>query len=264
MNGYFSSQGLRIAFHDIRPADGWSRTVVLVHGFATNAEENWRRLGWYGALERKRWRVAALDLRGHGNSDKPREPSAYRRRDMAGDVVALMDHLDIPLADLMGYSLGAHLALGVALEHPERIDHLVLGGVGGRMLDAATLASPGTMTLPEAMRTSDPEAISDSLLKGFRLFADQQGEDRLALAACAEGLGSALSREALRSLRPPTLVAAGSLDAIAGDPAVLAQAIPGAKSATLPACDHFTAIPHALFKAAVIDFLEDWEDEDAF
>jgi pimeloyl-ACP methyl ester carboxylesterase len=56
----------------------------------------------------------------------------------------------------------------------------------------------------------------------------------------------------------PVVVIAGERDEIAGDPAALAQAIPGATSVTLPACDHFSAIPHALFKAAVFDFLEGW------
>ena len=58
---------------------------------------------------------------------------------------------------------------------------------------------------------------------------------------------------------------AGSRDELAGDPQVLAEAIPGARAVTLPACDHFSAIPHALFKAAVFDFLEGWEEpEDGF
>ena len=48
---------------------------------------------------------------------------------------------------------------------------------------------------------------------------------------------------------------------IAGDPQILADAIPGAKCISLPACDHFSAIPHALFKAAVFDFFEGWLDE---
>jgi pimeloyl-ACP methyl ester carboxylesterase len=58
----------------------------------------------------------------------------------------------------------------------------------------------------------------------------------------------------------PVLVAAGSRDEIAGDPQALADAIPGARAVSLPACDHFSAIPHALFKAAVFDFLDGWLD----
>jgi pimeloyl-ACP methyl ester carboxylesterase len=51
-------------------------------------------------------------------------------------------------------------------------------------------------------------------------------------------------------------VIAGARDALAGDPGELAADIPGAKAVTLPGCDHFSAIPHALFKAAVFDFFD--------
>jgi pimeloyl-ACP methyl ester carboxylesterase len=102
----FQSGGFTLAYDDIRPTPGESGTVVLVHGFATNRTENWRRLGWYGAFERKGWRCVALDLRGHGESDKPHDSAAYARDHMAGDVLALIDHLSLGRVDLMGYSIG--------------------------------------------------------------------------------------------------------------------------------------------------------------
>src|SRR5258708_26144368 len=100
----FQSGGLALAYDDIRPSGAEIGTVVLVHGFATNREENWRRLGWLGAFERKGWRTVALDLRGHGQSDKPHDPAMYARADMVGDILALMDHLRLGRVDLMGYS----------------------------------------------------------------------------------------------------------------------------------------------------------------
>jgi hypothetical protein len=56
-------------------------------------------------------------------------------------------------------------------------------------------------------------------------------------------------------------VVTGSRDEIAGDPQILADAVPGARAVSIPACDHFSVIPHALFKAAVFDFLEGWLEE---
>jgi pimeloyl-ACP methyl ester carboxylesterase len=125
-------------------------------------------------------------------------------------------------------------------------------------------AGPSTtsMTMAEALTTNDVATITDPTLKGFRQFAENQGEDRLALAACSRGAGAAADAAALGRVRATTLVVAGSRDELAGDPRLLADAIPGAKAVTLPACDHFSAIPHALFKAAVFDFLDGWEDED--
>jgi pimeloyl-ACP methyl ester carboxylesterase len=257
----FTSGGLSIAYDDIHPADGSAGTVVLVHGFATSRAENWRRLGWYGAFERKGFRVVALDLRGHGESQKPHDPTAYGGDALVGDIVGLMDHLELGRVDLLGYSMGARLSLQMALSHPGRIANLIVGGVGDRMLKPPPAEAP-SMTMAQAMRAEDPESITEKTMKGFRLFADGQGEDRLALAAFTEGRGgAALTADDLFGIRVPTLVVAGSRDEMAGDPQGLADAIPGAKSVTLPACDHFSAIPHALFKAAVFDFLEGWLEE---
>jgi pimeloyl-ACP methyl ester carboxylesterase len=256
----FQSSGFTLAFDDIHPAGAPAGTVVLVHGFAMNRAENWRRLGWYAAFERRGYRIVAMDLRGHGESDKPHDPAAYGREAMAGDVMALIDHLDLGRVDLLGYSMGAHLSLTVAADHPGRIANLILGGVGARMLTGEALG-PAGMTLPEAMRAADPSAITDPILKGFRQFAENQGEDRLALAACAEGRGAGSVADDLARLIAPTVVIAGDRDQIAGDPQVLAAAIAGAKFVSVPACDHFSAIPHALFRAAVFDFLDGWLDE---
>ena len=258
----FSSGGLSIAYDDIQPADGVAGTVFLVHGFATSRAENWRRLGWYGAFERKGYRLVALDLRGHGESDKPHDPAAYGGDVLVGDIVGLMDHLDLGRVDLLGYSMGARLSLQTALTHPGRVNNLIVGGIGDRMLKPPPAEAP-KMTMAEAMRAEDPESITEKTMKGFRLFADGQGEDRLALAAFTEGRGGApIGADDLAGIAMPALVVAGSLDEMAGDPQGLADAIPGAKSVTLPACDHFSAIPHALFKAAVFDFLEGWMDEE--
>jgi pimeloyl-ACP methyl ester carboxylesterase len=255
----FESGGLSLAYDDITPESGASGTVLMVHGFATSRAENWRRLGWYGAFERKGYRIVAHDQRGHGESDKPHDPAAYGREALVDDIVRLLDHLQIERVDLLGYSMGARLSLQTALEHPDRVGNLIVGGIGGRMLKPPTDLPTPTMTMAEAMAAADPETITEKTLKGFRLFADQQGEDRLALAAFSQGRGGmALGADDLAMLRPPTLVVAGSRDEMAGDPQELADAIPGAKSVTLPACDHFSAIPHALFKAAVFDFLEGW------
>jgi len=246
----FQSGGLTLAYDDIGPRG--ARVAFLLHGFASNRAEMWRRLGWYGAFERKGYRVVAPDLRGAGESAKPHEPEAYVRAAMAGDVLALMDHLQIERAHLMGYSMGARLALAAALAHPERIDHLILGGIGARIFEH----SGSGALLADAMLAEDANTISEPMLRSFRQFADEQGEDRLALAACMRGAGEGFTREALQHLRMPVLIVAGARDALAGSADDLAAGIPGAQAVTLPACDHFSAIPHALFKASVFDFLD--------
>src|SRR5687767_1422297 len=92
--------GVEIAYDDIAPPGPPERTVVLLHGFASNRNEGWRRTGWYGAFERRGARVIGLDQRGHGGSAKPHEPEAYAREAMAGDVLALLDAIDVGRFDL--------------------------------------------------------------------------------------------------------------------------------------------------------------------
>jgi pimeloyl-ACP methyl ester carboxylesterase len=252
--------GLQLAYDDNPPAGEEVGTILLVHGFAASRAESWKRLGWCAALARAGYRVIAPDLRGHGESDKPHDAAAYQRSEMLADLAALLDHTGVGRAEVLGYSMGAGLSLGLALDHPGRVNNLILGGLGARSLQARPLGD-GQMTMAEAMRAPSAEAIPDATLRGFRRFAEQEGADREALAACSEGGGRPLTADMLASLSAPTLVVAGALDQIAGDPQPLADAIPGAKCVTLPGCDHFTATPHALFKSAVIDFLEGWMDE---
>ena len=72
----FTSDGLTLAYDDNVPPGGGERTIVLVHGFASNRNEGWRRTGWYTAFDRRRIRCIALDQRGHGESAKPHEAEA--------------------------------------------------------------------------------------------------------------------------------------------------------------------------------------------
>lgn len=247
----FDSSGFSIAYDDVGTGDG--RPMFLVHGFTSNRNENWRRLGWYGAFERKRVRMVAMDCRGHGESAKPHNPQAYSRAAMAGDILALAQHLGIERFHLMGFSMGARLALSAALMQQERIATLTLGGVGDKLFERlAVVDNP----MADAMEAANPESIKEPMLKSFRAFADEQGEDRLALAALTRAGDGPFERDTLRSLNVPVLVVAGSRDELAGDPEALASAFPDGRAVVIPGCDHFSVIAHALYKATVFDFLD--------
>lgn len=243
---------ITIAYDDVGPADA-EQAVVLIHGFASSRTETWRRMGWLGAFERRRLRALALDVRGHGDSAKPHAEEDYGAPRLIGDILAVMNAADVRRVALMGYSMGARLALAFAQACPERLRCLILGGVGGRLFDP----SPAGYPMAQAMEAPDPAMIDDPLLRSFRQFADEQGADRLALAACSRARHGNINREALLGLRMPVLIVTGAFDGLAGSPDDLATAIPGARSITLPGCDHFSAIGHALYKAAVFDFLDE-------
>ena len=260
MASFTTPDGVTIAYDDIAPAGGGGRTILLIHGFASNRNEGWRRTGWYGAFERRGMRVIALDQRGHGESEKLYDPRAYARDKLAADAFALLDHLGVGRADVFGYSMGTRTALAMALAAPDRVSNLMLGGVGGKLREPSPVVEGNPMA--DAMLAEDPASITQPMLQSFRHFADEQGEDRKALAAVTEMKNPPFDWDAASALPMPVLVVAGRGDTGAGDPEELARVFPSGHGVTIPGCDHFSAIPHALTKAAVFDFLDGMMDDD--
>src|SRR6516225_2834368 len=127
----FHNGDVEIAFLD----EGEGDPIVLVHGFASSKNVNWVYPAWVSELRKNGRRVIALDNRGHGDSAKLYEPGQYSIPMMAGDVVALMDHLDIARADIMGYSLGGRMTAWLGLNRPERLRSAILGGIGAAMIE---------------------------------------------------------------------------------------------------------------------------------
>lgn len=259
MASFTTPDGVTLAYDDISPPGGPERTILLLHGYTSNRNEGWKRTGWYAAFERRNVRVVALDQRGHGESAKLYEPEAYTRAKLAADVIALMDHLGLERVDLFGYSMGTRTALQAAIDHPERFSNLILGGIGGKLLEPAERRDATPMA--QAMLADDPETIGEPMLRSFRHFADEQGEDRKALAAFVQAENPPLDQDAMRLLPMPVLVVAGQRDANAGDPEDLARVFPNGHGVTVIGCDHFSAIPHGLTKAAVFDFLDGLLDD---
>lgn len=112
---FFDSNGVRIRFVE----QGQGPALVLMHGYTGTLDRHFIANGVFANLARD-YRVIAMDLRGHGKSDKPHDPNAYGEA-MAGDVVRLLDHLKIPRAHVLGYSLGAMIAARLATTHPARL-----------------------------------------------------------------------------------------------------------------------------------------------
>jgi pimeloyl-ACP methyl ester carboxylesterase len=127
----FNHGDVEIAYLD----EGEGDPIVLVHGFASTKNVNWVYPTWVSELKKSGRRVVALDNRGHGDSSKLYEPSQYSIPIMAGDVVALMDHLEIARADVMGYSLGGRMTAWLGSNAPERLRSAILGGIGIAMIE---------------------------------------------------------------------------------------------------------------------------------
>jgi pimeloyl-ACP methyl ester carboxylesterase len=125
---FLNSNGVRIRYVD--QGKGTGAPIVLIHGFASSVEGGWVDTGVLSSLAANH-RVVAADLRGHGKSDKPHDPTAYGI-DLVDDVVRLLDTLNIPRAHIVGYSLGAVIAAKLLATHPERCVTVTLGGSSGR------------------------------------------------------------------------------------------------------------------------------------
>ena len=225
--------------------------IILIHGFASSKEVNWLQPGWIRTLTQAGRRAVALDNRGHGQSTKLYDPAQYHSAILADDVLALLDHLEIERADVMGYSMGARIAAFLALAHPSRVRSAILGGLGSKLVDGVGLPE----SIAEALEAPSIADVADPTGRMFRAFAEQTKSDLRALAACIRGSRQTLAREQVADIHVPVLVAVGTKDPVAGSARELADLIPGARALDIPGRDHMLAVGDKVFKAGVIDFL---------
>lgn len=113
-------QGISLHYEEF----GAGEPLLFIHGLGSSGRDWEMQIGYFACD----YRVVAFDLRGHGQSDKPRGP--YTMPQFAADTAALMDALAIAPAHVVGISLGGMIALQLALDHPERIRSLVIVNSG--------------------------------------------------------------------------------------------------------------------------------------
>lgn len=255
---YFEHDGLNLAYRDASPSQdegvGEGEPILLIHGFASSGMVNWLNPGWFKALNDAGYRVIAIDNRGHGRSDKPHDRELYYPSKMASDAVALLDHLQIEKAHIMGYSMGARISAFVALEYPERVQTVIFGGLGIGMVTGAGDWDP----IYDALLTDDVESITNPRGMMFRKFADQTKSDRYALAACVITSKELIPAQAMGMITQPALVAVGTRDDIAGDAQELADLMPNGQAVDIPDRDHMLAVGDKVYKEAVLAFLKQY------
>jgi len=243
----FNAGPVELAYLD----EGDGDPIVLVHGFASNKEVNWVLPGWVATLTRAGRRAIALDNRGHGASTKLYDPALYHSDLMADDIRALLDHLGIARADVMGYSMGARNTAFLALAQGERVRSAILGGLGIRLIKGVGLPE----SIANALEAPSADDVTDPQGRMFRIFADQTKSDRLALAACIRGSRQLLSPSDAARITVPVLIAVGTKDNIAGSPHELAALMPRARAIDIPDRDHMLSVGDRVFKEAVLEFL---------
>ena len=242
----FYSDGVRLHYEVNGPERGFP--LIAVHGFASDYRLNWVGSRWQETFTDAGFRVVGLDCRGHGHSDKPHDEAAYRVEILAGDVVRLLDELDIQAAAYLGYSMGARIGLEVVLDFPERITRGVLGGIGA----AGAIDRAGTIA--HALRAGEP--TDDPVAQTFYRFASGRPvNDLQALAACIAGLRPDANPKRLAAIKTPLLIVVGENDDIARGAPELVELIPTARLVTIAGRDHMSAVPAREFKQAALDFL---------
>ncbi|KZE37278.1 esterase [Bhargavaea cecembensis] len=241
---------------------GSGEPLILLHGLTMNH----LHFSVDMARLRRHFHVIAMDARGHGKSDKP---EAYTIDDHIGDVLALMDHLELDKTDLVGVSMGSYIAQGVAIRVPERVDRLIL----------VSTKSHGTTSSSQALFERHAEelegldfqekmnAASKYMFRNLLEVADtMQNEDlnvrltREQQKAANEALNGFDFRPELRKIQAKTLVIAGSHDGLnpPKDGRETAALIPDAVFMEFRESGHLPNIEEPrLFYSVVKEFLDD-------
>ena len=258
-SGFFESDGLQIYYESYGGGEG--HPIVLVHGWGSDLNASWVATGWVDALQRER-QVIALDVRGHGESDRPLQQSLYSYSAMARDVLSLMDTFGISRADFMGYSMGAFMGAHLLGHHSERFDAMVLGGIGNETEESVAIVD----LIAEALRADGVSEITNPIGIAYRRFVDRdsrndpEGREALALAALQmwpEGFPIELGGPGIGNVDNPVLIVNGAADFPYVDTHQdLVSAIPGARLVTIPGQDHLGTVTDPLFKDEVLAFLE--------
>lgn len=227
--------GLRIHYEVV----GRGPALLLTHGF-TGSSADFEKCR--DALARENT-VITWDLRGHGKSDSPADPSAYSVPLSVADMAALLDAAGAQLAVLAGHSLGGFLSLEFQLAHTARVAGLILIDTG-----------PG-------FRKDEPRAGWNKRAEGFaRDFEARGGERALGLARAARGIlaqHDARVLESLPAIGMPTLVVVGENDTpfLAGS-RYMAEKIPGAKLEVIANAAHSPAAEQPeVFSRVTSEFL---------
>ncbi len=245
VEGSAAVNGITLRYATVAPTVEDGAPVVLLHGGLANADY-W---GNQVAALRSRHRVILVDSRGHGRSTRDARPYGYDL--MADDVVALLDALGVPRADIVGWSDGAILGLDLAMRHPERVRRVFAFAANTRTAGV----KPDTETNPTfaafIARAGGEYARLSATPGEYQAFVAQISHMWASEPNWSDG--------DLRRITAPVLIADGDHDEaiVRAHTESIAAAIPGAGLLILPNASHFAFLQDpALFNAAMLGFLE--------
>ncbi|RMF77653.1 MAG: alpha/beta fold hydrolase [Chloroflexi bacterium] len=250
--------------------EGDGPPLVLIHGFTGN-HEDWREFGFVDALK-EAYRVILIDMRGHGDSEKPLHPDDYLLETLVGDVTAVLDDLKIKTAHIWGYAIGGYVAYGFVRYAPKRLRSVIVGGMHPYMGEEDESHLDDDVWL---------DGVIELLMEGIEAYVEAYNED-IPLSPDEMERMLILDPEALIALRRaiiarwpylddvppampvPCLVYVGQHDDWSAEGAQYAvEQMPDGRFVELPDLDHYGAqirsdmiIPH------IIEFLAEVETND--
>ncbi|WP_422122581.1 alpha/beta fold hydrolase [Planococcus sp. X10-3] len=210
---FFDNKGTRLFYEDT----GEGRPLLLLHGLTSNHQMFYREMGYL----KDKFRIIALDSRGHGKSDRPAD---FTLDDHIADTIALLDHLELDSVNVLGVSMGSYIAQGVAIRQPERVAKLILAATkscGGQssmaeMFDRYEEQLKG-MSIPEKLAMSselifhDQEAVNawqKTVARNSRML---NGDEQSAASAALRDFDF---RNDLKFITAETLVISGKHDGL--------------------------------------------------
>lgn len=239
-----SFDGVSLAVHRM----GEGRAVLLLHGLFSSAEVNWIKFGHAQALTDAGFQAIMPDLRGHGQSETPQDPSAYPPDVLVKDVLSLVEALELEHFDLVGFSLGSRTSVQAVLAgiKPRR---LVLAGMGIEGLGQWARRSAffiDAIDRFDELKPGDPAYLAKSFMRTMKV-------DRPAARLLLQSVQDTPEAE-LVQITMPTLVVCGAQDQDNGSAPALAAALPDATFREIPGT-HMSSVTEAALGDAIVSFL---------
>ncbi|MBV7255502.1 alpha/beta hydrolase [Pacificimonas sp. WHA3] len=223
-----TSDGTRLAWHEVAPLAGTGRPLLLIHGLFSTAHVNWVRFGTAAALAAAGFHCHMLDLRGHGQSEAPSDLAKWPPNILARDAADWVRHLGVGDYDLAGFSLGARTSvLGVIGGLTPR--RLAICGMG---LDGIAAQQSGTDWFINAVENRDDHARGTDEYFAVQFMKTNGVNPHAALHLLRAQVDG--DEGDIAAIDIPTLVLCAAEDRFFMDAKKLAALMPNARFATMP------------------------------
>jgi pimeloyl-ACP methyl ester carboxylesterase len=244
-NSFCSDDGVRIAWRET----GEGRSLILVHGYFSDADTNWIKYGHAAKLSEAGYRVIMPDLRAHGLSDKPHDLAHYPKDILADDQFALIDHLGLIDFDLAGYSLGGRTVARM-LARGAKPGRAIVSGMGlAGLTDTEKRGNHFKHILDNlgSHEKGSPAWMAEAFLK-------TTGGDPVALRCILETFVDT-QEAALRAIETPVAVICGEDDNDNGSASALADILPNGRLISVPG-NHMSAVAKPDLGQAMLEALQ--------